>query len=84
MTFNCFVQQVRSMTLLLEESRKEARWVRDRNQELERVVEALRKTIMRQADLSSQRQDQPGGVPAVVRDKVYFAWLRYRCTAFVC
>lgn len=36
------------------------RWLRDRNQELERVVEALRKTIMRQAELSSQRQDHQG------------------------
>ena len=48
------------MTLQLEEGKKEARWMRERNQELERVVEALRKTIMRQADLSSQRGDQQG------------------------
>jgi len=53
--------QVRSLSLLLEESKKESRWLRERNQELERVVEALRKTIMRQAELSSQRQDQQGG-----------------------
>lgn len=44
---------------MLEESKKECRYVRDRNQELDRVVEALRKTIMRQAELSSQRQDHP-------------------------
>lgn len=45
---------------MLDESRKEVRSLRERNQELERVVEALRKTIMRQAELSSQRQDQQG------------------------
>lgn len=42
---------------MLEESKKEYRYVKERNQEMERVVEALRKTIMRQAELSSQRQD---------------------------
>lgn len=52
--------EVRSLTLQLEEGKKEARWMRERNQELERVVEALRKTIMRQADLSSQRVEQQG------------------------
>lgn len=46
---------------MLEESRKECKWVRERNQELERVVEALRKTIMRQAEISSQRPDQQQG-----------------------
>lgn len=46
---------------MVDESKKESRWLRERNQELERVVEALRKTIMRQAELSSQRQDQHGG-----------------------
>lgn len=48
--------------MLVEDARKEVRWFRERNQELERVVEALRKTIMRQAELSSQRQDQQGVV----------------------
>ncbi|CAM9426510.1 unnamed protein product, partial [Ectocarpus sp. 12 AP-2014] len=52
--------KVRSLSLLVEEAKKESRWLRERNQELERVVEALRKTIMRQAELSSQRQDQQG------------------------
>lgn len=56
----CVARQVRSLRLLLDESKKESRWVRERNQELERVVEALRKTIMRQAELASQRQDQQG------------------------
>ncbi|CAM9923006.1 unnamed protein product, partial [Ectocarpus sp. 12 AP-2014] len=45
--------KVRSLSLLVEEAKKESRWLRERNQELERVVEALRKTIMRQAELSS-------------------------------
>ncbi|CAM9408908.1 unnamed protein product, partial [Discosporangium mesarthrocarpum] len=49
--------KLRSLALMLEESKKESRSLRDRNQELERVVEALRKTIMRQAELSSQRQE---------------------------
>ena len=52
--------RVRSLTLQVEEGKKEARWMKERNLELERVVEALRKTIMRQADLSSQRVDQQG------------------------
>ncbi|CAM9778300.1 unnamed protein product, partial [Ectocarpus fasciculatus] len=55
--------KVRSLSLLVEEAKKESRWLRERNQELERVVEALRKTIMRQAELSSQRQDQQGTGP---------------------
>ncbi|CAN0021651.1 unnamed protein product, partial [Ectocarpus sp. 6 AP-2014] len=55
--------KVRSLSLLMEEAKKESRWLRERNQELERVVEALRKTIMRQAELSSQRQDQQGTGP---------------------
>ncbi|CAN0106496.1 unnamed protein product, partial [Phaeothamnion confervicola] len=52
-------ERARSLELLLDESRKEGRWLRDRYSEMERVVEALRKTIMRQAELSSQRQDYP-------------------------
>ncbi|KAG5185112.1 hypothetical protein JKP88DRAFT_354299 [Tribonema minus] len=55
------VDKLRSLAMLLEESRKEARWLRDRNGESERVIEALRKTIMRQAELNSQRDSSTGG-----------------------
>lgn len=67
--------QVRSLTLMLEESKKEARWMKERNGEQERVVEALRKTIMRQAELSSQRQDHQQG-DIFVRFSIYTLYLQ--------
>lgn len=53
-------EKVRSLALLLEEAKKEVRWLRERSSESERVIEALRKTIMRQAELSSQREAAAG------------------------
>jgi len=50
--------KVKSLSELLEESHKEIRWLKDRNSESERVIEALRKTIMRQAELNSQRENR--------------------------
>ncbi|KAG5175462.1 hypothetical protein JKP88DRAFT_265792 [Tribonema minus] len=56
-------EKIRSLAVLLEESRKEAKWLRDRTSESERIIEALRKTIMRQAELSSQRDNAHAAGP---------------------